>query len=96
MEWHGDSFDLPRGVTRLAESPAYTNEAFGIGNWALAVQFHPEVTASMHEDWLQLVGVDPARGDPDADAFRGQREVCSDAMQRASARMFGAWLAALR
>ncbi|MEO6199902.1 MAG: gamma-glutamyl-gamma-aminobutyrate hydrolase family protein, partial [Cryobacterium sp.] len=43
MQWHSDTFDLPEGVTRLAGSPQYGNEAFGIGNWALAVQFHPEV-----------------------------------------------------
>ncbi|WP_044442479.1 glutamine amidotransferase-related protein [Agreia bicolorata] len=53
LQWHGDTFTLPEGATRLAGSGDYANEAFGIGSWAMAVQFHPEITADMHEEWLE-------------------------------------------
>jgi GMP synthase (glutamine-hydrolysing) len=53
VQWHGDTFDLPDGVERLATSAEYENQAFGRGEWLLAVQFHPEVTDEIHEDWLR-------------------------------------------
>jgi GMP synthase (glutamine-hydrolysing) len=67
LQWHGDTFTLPEGATRLAGSSDYANEAFGIEDWAMAVQFHPEITADMHEEWLDSdqeyvmnAGYDPA------------------------------------
>ena len=40
MQWHGDTFDLPVGVDRLATSRQFENQAFAKGDWLLAVQFH--------------------------------------------------------
>ncbi|AMB59705.1 glutamine amidotransferase [Microterricola viridarii] len=92
MQWHSDTFELPEGVTRLAGSPEYRNEAFGIGNWALAVQFHPEVTPEMHERWVaDSVGELAAEG-IDADALRAENERYNAAMQQASRRMFSEYL----
>jgi GMP synthase (glutamine-hydrolysing) len=39
LQWHGDTFDLPDGATRLAGSPAYPNQAFRVGADAYGVQF---------------------------------------------------------
>lgn len=97
MQWHGDTFDLPAGATRLAGSPAYGNEAFALGNWALAVQFHPELTAEMHEQWLQMslgAGTDGdlASAGLDPDELRAERTRYSAGMQEASAKLFSEWL----
>jgi GMP synthase (glutamine-hydrolysing) len=92
MQWHGDTFDLPAGVTRLAGSPEYGNEAFGIGNWALAVQFHPEVTDAMHEAWLRASEPEVKAEGLDPEHLRAERARYSDAMQDASRRMFSEWL----
>ncbi|HYI34086.1 MAG TPA: glutamine amidotransferase [Glaciibacter sp.] len=92
MQWHGDTFDLPAGVTHLAGSPEYGNEAFGIGNWALAVQFHPEVTDAMHEDWLRASESEVLAEGLDPEHLRAERARFSAAMQDASRRMFSEWL----
>ncbi|TFB56680.1 glutamine amidotransferase [Cryobacterium tagatosivorans] len=92
MQWHSDTFDLPEGVTRLAGSPQYGNEAFGIGNWALAVQFHPEVTDEMHEQWLAASAPELLAEGVDADDLRRERARYSAAMQDASRAMFSEWL----
>lgn len=91
-EWHGDTFDLPAGTTRLASSAAYENEAYGIGDWMLAVQFHPELTDEMHEEWLVsgLRYVTDAGYDPDE--LRADRARSGAAMQEASARMLADYL----
>ncbi len=51
LHWHGDTFDLPTGCTHLASSSKYQNQAFAWGEYGLALQFHPEVTAQGLEHW---------------------------------------------
>jgi GMP synthase-like glutamine amidotransferase len=50
LQWHGDTFDLPRGAVRLAGSPAYPNQAFRFGR-AYGVQFHLEPSREVLEQW---------------------------------------------
>lgn len=52
LHWHGDTFELPPGATHLASSQQYQNQAFAWGKSALALQFHPEVTAPGLERWF--------------------------------------------
>lgn len=51
LHWHGDTFDLPEGATRLASTAAYANQAFMLGA-AFGLQFHPEVPTAEIELWL--------------------------------------------
>ena len=51
LHWHGDTFDLPAGARHLARTAAYETQAFSMGNNALALQFHPEVTERGLERW---------------------------------------------
>ncbi len=51
LHWHGDTFDLPDGAQHLARTELYENQAFAVGDYALALQFHPEVTESGLERW---------------------------------------------
>jgi GMP synthase (glutamine-hydrolysing) len=51
FHWHGDTFDLPPGARPLAKSQMYTNQAFAIDEFALGLQFHPEVAAEGLERW---------------------------------------------
>lgn len=41
FQWHGDTFDMPEGATRLFESEACINQGF-IYNNIIGLQFHPE------------------------------------------------------
>lgn len=51
FHWHGDTFDLPSGATRLAFSKNYQNQAFQFQS-AVGIQFHLEVNEEMVNLWL--------------------------------------------
>lgn len=94
-QWHGDTFDLPPQATRLASSGDYENEAFAIGDHALAVQFHPELTDEMHERWVEDGYNELDEHAIDPDALRRERERHSARMQEASRAAFSEWLEGL-
>jgi GMP synthase-like glutamine amidotransferase len=54
LQWHGDTFELPKGAVRLARSPAYANQAFRFGERAYGVQFHVEVSAELAREWAAV------------------------------------------
>lgn len=43
FHWHGDTFAIPDGATRLFTSAACNNQGFIYGGRVLGLQFHPEV-----------------------------------------------------
>ncbi len=43
LHWHGETFDLPVGATRLAETDMIPNQAFQLGH-SIGLQFHIEAT----------------------------------------------------
>jgi GMP synthase-like glutamine amidotransferase len=64
FQWHFDTFEPPPGATLLAES-GVGPQAYSIGR-SLGLQFHPEVTPEIMEQWVQAYrheldadGVDP-------------------------------------
>jgi GMP synthase (glutamine-hydrolysing) len=52
FQWHGDTFEIPDGAHKLAESEICPNQAFRIGNNVYGLQFHIEVTEEMIQQWL--------------------------------------------
>lgn len=52
-EAHYHTFTLPEGVTLLASSKTYPNQAFCYGDKVYGVQFHPECTAEIFRRWQQ-------------------------------------------
>lgn len=85
LHWHGETFDIPEGATSLASSELFANQAFSYGRRCLAVQFHPEVTASGLERWYightgeiaSTPGISVASLRADSQQYAGQLEVCA-------------------
>ena len=69
FHWHGETFDIPKGAVRLAQSPLYPNQAFRFGKNAYAFQFHIEVTEQMILEWLRHEAVDLERIGRDTEVF---------------------------
>lgn len=52
FQWHGDTFDLPRGATRVFTSEKYENQGF-VYEKAVGLQFHIEVGARTMKRWIE-------------------------------------------
>lgn len=51
FHWHQDMFEVPPGGELLATAPACPNQAFRYRRNIYGMQFHPEMTPAMIEDW---------------------------------------------
>jgi len=60
FHWHGETFDLPPGATRLAFSALTMNQAFRLGRLAYGLQFHLEVDQAMVDAWVDAYPADLA------------------------------------
>jgi GMP synthase-like glutamine amidotransferase len=59
MHWHGDTFTIPVGARRVAESDACANQAFVFGDRVVGLQFHIEMEKVGIED-LAAASLDEA------------------------------------
>ena len=66
FQWHFDTFSIPPGGKLIADSEAGP-QAFVVGR-SLGVQFHPEVTNEIMDDWVEVYRheLDDEGVDPDA------------------------------
>jgi len=51
FHWHGESFSIPPGATRVLESPRCANQGFALGKH-FAMQCHVEMTEALVRSWL--------------------------------------------
>jgi GMP synthase (glutamine-hydrolysing) len=91
LHWHGDTFDLPSGVTHLASSRLYANQAFAVEDFALALQFHPEVTAEGLESWYAGHAAELNRTGISIPGLRSAAHQHAAALEAATQRFFNLW-----
>jgi GMP synthase (glutamine-hydrolysing) len=96
LQWHGDTFDLPPGSTRLAQSPQVPNQAFRAADRAYGVQFHLEVTGEMAREWGEVPAyrrsLADTLGEEDGAAFIVDVERRADELHPPARRLFSNWL----
>ena len=95
LQWHGDTFDLPKGAVLLASSPTYPAQAFRIGN-AYGVQFHWEVSRPMAQKWSLVPAyasyVDRVLGDGSMPALLAAFNDHEIEMRDHGRTLFNAWM----
>ena len=96
LHWHGDTFDLPAGATRLASTRACANQAFAYGASALALQFHAETAGVAVEGWLVGHTSEIARTPGvSVKALRADTARYTPTIERAGTESFAEWLASV-
>jgi GMP synthase (glutamine-hydrolysing) len=92
LHWHGDTFDLPAGSTRLAGTDCYPNQAFVMENHALALQFHLEVTVQGLERWYVGHASELAQAGKKVVELREESRIFGPALERAARELWRQWL----
>ncbi len=99
FHWHGETFSLPEGATRILESPYCANQAYVLGKH-LGMQCHVEMTREMIEAWCR-VGRDeiaaarsPAVQTPEQMALDMDQKLA--ALNGVAARLYAHWIQGLK
>ncbi len=89
FQWHGDTFELPPGGKRLAESNVCPNQAFRVGS-AYGLQFHLEVTPPMINQWIDAYKdeLDGLKGVVDPREIARQSEDHSEALHEQARQLY--------
>jgi GMP synthase-like glutamine amidotransferase len=90
FQWHFDTFTAPDGATVLAESEIGP-QAYTIGR-NLGVQFHPEVTPQIMEDWVRVYRHELDADGVDPDALLRETYERADAAHASSRRLLDSYL----
>jgi GMP synthase-like glutamine amidotransferase len=83
FHWHGETFSIPPGATRLMESAHCANQAFAIGAH-LGMQCHVEMTAELIQAWL-AGGEKEMRESADSPGVQKRQQVEKDLERRVEA-----------
>lgn len=92
LHWHGDTFDLPDTSTLLARTAHTPHQAFSLGDFALALQFHPEIDGSHIERWLIGHTCELAHAGISIVELRRQTALSAQPSARAGRAMLADWL----
>lgn len=96
FQWHGDTFEIPKGAAHLASSPLCANQAFRYQANVYGFQFHLEVDQPMIERWLDVPSnmkeIASLNGEIDPQRIRRDTPVFIGRLQQLSAETFGQFI----
>jgi GMP synthase (glutamine-hydrolysing) len=87
--WHFDTFGAPPGARELGRTPAAL-QGFAAGPH-MGLQFHPEVTPAIVDDWISAGGRDLERQRLDAAAIRERTAAEAERARMAAFALFDRW-----
>lgn len=98
FHWHGETFSLPEGATRLLSSEHCANQAFALGKH-LALQCHIEMTLPMIQAWADAGRAEIAGSDSpavqSAATMVAQSSFRLPVMTRVAERLYNRWIGGL-
>jgi GMP synthase-like glutamine amidotransferase len=98
--WHGETFSLPPGATRLLSNPACANQMFAMGPH-LGMQCHVEMTEAMIETWNKSWQNETRNLDPLPDSVQTPEEIRRQtparlpALRRLADQLYSVWIRGL-
>jgi GMP synthase-like glutamine amidotransferase len=100
FHWHGETFSIPLGATRILSSSYCENQAFVLGKH-LGLQCHVEITHELIEFWCESGAREIARNRAKSPAVQPVEEIMRDLdarldeLHRVADRIYDRWTAAL-
>jgi GMP synthase-like glutamine amidotransferase len=98
FHWHGETFSIPTGATRVLSGPHCANQGFALGPH-LALQCHIEMTAGMVDAWCaagagEIVASHSPAVQPAA-SIRAETAAWLPRLQRAADAVYDNWMSGL-
>jgi GMP synthase-like glutamine amidotransferase len=90
FQWHFDTFTVPPGATVVAETDVGP-QAFVAGR-SLGLQFHPEVTTEIMDDWVRVYRHELDADGVDPDALLEETHRLADESRRNAMQLFERYL----
>jgi GMP synthase-like glutamine amidotransferase len=91
FQWHSDTFTAPPGARELGRN------GVGLQGWELrrhlALQFHPEVTPAIVDDWISAGARELADNALDADVIRARTQTEAARARAAAFALLDSWVA---
>jgi GMP synthase-like glutamine amidotransferase len=97
FHWHGETFSIPAGATRILKSAHCANQAFVKGS-NLGMQCHIEMTDSMIRSWCRqwaMENVHPSASVQTPDQMQLEMDARIVAMREVADRLYSRWIADL-
>ena len=99
FHWHGETFSIPPGGTRVLENAHCANQAFALGKH-FGMQCHVEMTEQLIGDWLRggAREIEEARSSPGVqkpDQVRQDLEQRVAALHAVADRIYERWIEGL-
>ena len=100
FQWHGETFSIPPGATRVLENAHCANQAFAIGRH-FGMQCHVEMTEQLLASWIEG-GADEIRAASSSPAVQRPEEMQADLparlerLQAVANRIYDRWTEGLR
>lgn len=98
FHWHGETFSIPPGFTRILESPWCPNQAYAAGKH-LGMQCHVEMTEEMVRDWCedgaQQIAANPGPAVQSPQVIMEGLEAKVQALHAICDRLYGRWIEGL-
>lgn len=101
FHWHGETFSIPPGATRIASSAHCENQAFVLGRH-LAMQCHVEMTSDLVTSWCRSGAREIERNLKKSPAVQTAEEIQRDLelrlaeLHRVADRIYERWTAGLK
>jgi GMP synthase-like glutamine amidotransferase len=98
FQWHGETFSIPPGGTRILRSKHCANQAFVVGGRHLGMQSHVEMTPLLVRTWCET-GAREIDENRDSPAVQGVHSINSQAGERLpvltdiARRLYTRWIA---
>jgi GMP synthase-like glutamine amidotransferase len=99
FQWHGETFTIPPGATRIMTGEACANQAYVLGK-SLGLQCHIEMTPKMIQTWCR--DWESEHVDPNLPSIQTPEEMMAEmrenlrALNRIADRLYGVWCEGLR
>lgn len=101
FHWHGETFSIPPGGTRILESAACPNQAYVVGDKHLGMQCHVEMTAEMIRNWCES-GTNEIAASLSSPFVQTPEQMAQNldsrltALNRAAEQLYSAWIKGLK